>query len=70
LSDESLAPDSGSRETTIDVEASMRVEDSAGEVLARASASDTAPVSVERDTASASEYGSVGGDGAVTIETG
>jgi len=66
---EALAPGSGERETTIDVEARMRVESSSGEVLAEASATDTAPVTVER-TASASAYGSVGGSGEVTIETG
>jgi hypothetical protein len=64
-----LAPTDGERETTVSLEASMRVEDSGGEVLAEASATDTAPVTVER-TASASEYGSVGGSGEVTIETG
>jgi hypothetical protein len=64
-----LAPDSGERETTIDVEARMRVESSSGAVLAEATATDTAPVTVERK-ASASEYGSVGGSGSVTIETG
>jgi len=38
-------------------------------VLAEASATDSAPVTVER-TAEASEYGSVGGSGSLTIETG
>lgn len=66
---DALAPADGERETTIDVEASMRVENSAGDVLAEATATDSAPVTVER-TASASEYGSVGGSGEVTIETG
>ena len=66
---EALAPADGERETTVDVEASMRVENSAGEVLAEAAATDTAPVTVER-TVEASEYGSVGGSGALTIETG
>jgi len=64
-----LAPADGERETTIDVEARLRVENSSGEVLAEATATDTAPVTVER-TASASEYGSVGGSGSLTIETG
>ena len=59
----------GERETIVDVEARMRVEDSSGEVLAEATATDTAPVTVER-TAEASEYGSVGGTGSLTIETG
>jgi len=66
---ETLAPADGERKTTIDVEARLRVESSSGEVLAKATATDTAPVTVER-TASASEYGSVGGDGSLTIETG
>lgn len=66
---DALAPGSGERETVVDVEARLRVEDGAGEVLAEASATDSAPVTVER-TASASEYGSVGGSGSLTIETG
>jgi hypothetical protein len=65
-----LAPDSGSRETTVTVEARLRVKNGDGEVLARASATDTAPVTVERDSVDASEYGSVGGSGSLTIETG
>lgn len=66
---DALAPADGERETIVDVEASMRVEDSGGEVLAEATATDTAPVTVER-TADASEYGSVGGSGELTIEAG
>jgi len=66
---DALAPADGERETVVDVEARLRVENSGGEVLAEATATDTAPVTVER-TASASEYGSVGGTGSVTIETG
>jgi hypothetical protein len=65
-----LAPADGERETTIDVEVWMRVEDSGGEVLAEATATDTAPVTVERDAAAPSSYGDVGGSGEVTIETG
>jgi len=64
-----LAPSSGSRETTVTVEARLRVENGDGEVLARATATDTAPVSVERDSVDATEYGSVGGSGSLTIET-
>ncbi|MDB2226189.1 hypothetical protein PM023_16200 [Halorubrum ezzemoulense] len=64
-----LAPGSGERETVVSVEARLSVENSAGEVLAEASATDSAPVTVER-TAEASEYGSVGGSGELTIETG
>jgi len=65
-----LAPSSGSRETTVTVEARLRVESDGGDVLARATASDTAPVTIERDSVDASEYGSVGGSGSLTIETG
>jgi hypothetical protein len=65
-----LAPSDGSRETTVTVVARLRVEDGAGEVLARAEATDTAPVTVERDSVDASEYGAVGGSGSLTIETG
>jgi len=65
-----LAPESGERETTVTVEARLRVESSDGSVLARETASDTAPVTVERDGLDASAYGRVGGDGGLTIETG
>jgi hypothetical protein len=65
-----LAPESGSRETTVTVEARLRVESDDGDVLARETATDTAPVTVERDSVEASEYGSVGGSGSLTIETG
>ena len=65
-----LAPDSGSRETTVTVVARLRVENADGDVLARAEATDAAPVTVERDSVDASEYGSVGGSGSLTIETG
>ena len=64
-----LAPESGERETTVTVEARLRVEASDGDVLARETASDTAPVTVERDGLNASAYGQVGGDGGLTIET-
>lgn len=68
---DALAPSSGSQETTVTVEARLRVENSdGGDVLARATASDTAPVTVERDPVDAAEYGSVGGSGSLTIETG
>ena len=65
-----LTPESGSRETSVTVEARLRVEDADGEALARETASDTAPVTVERDGLDASAYGSVGGSGELTIETG
>jgi hypothetical protein len=54
----------------VTVEARLRVESDGGDVLARATASDTAPVTIERDSVDASEYGSVGGSGSLTIETG
>ena len=65
-----LAPESGERETTVTVEARLRVESSDGSVLANETASDTAPVTVERDGLDASAYGQIGGDGGLTIETG
>jgi Ethanolamine utilization protein EutJ (predicted chaperonin) len=65
-----LAPESGERETEVTVEARLRVESSDGSVLARETATDTAPVTVERDGLDASAYGSVGGEGELTIETG
>lgn len=61
-----LAPDSGTRETAVTVEARFRVESSSGEVLARDSASDTATLSVTREKDPSAE---VGGDGSLTIET-
>ena len=69
VDESALAPESGTRDTTITVEASLVVKNSDGEVLARAASSDTAPVTVERERAPASEYGSVGGSGSLTIET-
>jgi hypothetical protein len=64
-----VAPASGAtRETTLTVEARLRVEDASGEALARETASDTATLSVTRER-SASDYGAVGGSGSVTIET-
>jgi hypothetical protein len=50
--------------------ARLRVETEGGDALARATTSDQAPVTVERDAVDASEYGSVGGSGSLTIETG
>jgi hypothetical protein len=65
-----LSPSSGSQETTVTVEARLRVETEGGEVLPRATTSDTAPVTIERDSVDAAEHGSVGGSGSLTIETG
>ena len=64
-----LTPESGSRETEVTIEARLRVERSDGDVLARETVSDTAPLTVERDSVDASAYGEVGGDGGLTIET-
>jgi len=61
-----LAPDSGTRETSVTVEARFRVESSSGEVLAKDSASDTATLEVTREESPEAE---VGGDGSLTIET-
>jgi len=59
----------GERETTVTVEARLRVENSGGTVLARETTSDTATLTVSRDGVEASEYGQVGGDGSLTIAT-
>jgi len=67
---DALAPDSGSRETTVTVEARLRVETEGGDALARATTSDTAPVTVERDAVDAAEYGRIGGSGSLTIAVG
>jgi hypothetical protein len=65
-----VEPDgTGERETTVTVEARLRVESASGDVLARETASDTAVLTVTRDGVEASEYGGVGGDGSLTIET-
>lgn len=49
--------------------ARLRVETEGGDALARATTSDQAPVTVERDRVDAAEYGAVGGSGSLTIET-
>ena len=65
-----VEPDgSGTRETTVTIEARLRVESSNGSVLAKESTSDTAVLTVTREGVSASEYGAVGGDGSLTIGT-
>ena len=63
-----VAPDDGTRDTAVTIEARLRVL-GGDEVLARATASDTATVSVERELGDAAEYGDVGGAGTLTIET-
>jgi hypothetical protein len=70
LSAGALEPDSnGTRETTVTVEARLRVESTSDSVLARETASDTAVLTVTRDGVEASEYGAVGGDGSLAIST-
>jgi len=59
----------GERETTVTVEARLRVENSGGTVLARETTSDTATLTVSRDGVEASEYGAVGGSGSLAITT-
>jgi len=51
------------------VEARLRVENAGGDVLAHETTSDTATLSVTRDGVEASEYGSVGGSGSLSITT-
>jgi hypothetical protein len=70
LSSSDVEPDgTGARETTVTVEARLRVENSGGTVLAREATSDTATLTVTRDGVEASEYGAVGGSGSLTIST-
>jgi len=70
LSAGALEPDAtGTRETTVTVEARLRVESTSDSVLARETASDTAVLTVTRDGVEASEYGQVGGDGSLSIST-
>jgi len=59
----------GKRETTVTVEARLRVENSGGTVLARETTSDTTTLTVTRDGVEASEYGQVGGNGSLAITT-
>jgi hypothetical protein len=64
-----LAPGAGTRETDVVIEAQFEVVNDAGTALASATASDTPTLTVERTGFEASEYGSVGGSGSLTIET-
>ena len=58
------------RATDVTVESRLRVENADGEALAKAEASDSATVTVEREVEiDPEEYGSVGGDGGLTVET-
>ena len=70
LSADAITPDSGERSTDVEVESRLFVENAGGDVLAQASATDTATLSIERVIElDPEEYGSVGGSGALTIET-
>ena len=51
------------------IEARFELGDDDGDLLARATATDTATVSVERELGDAEEYADVGGAGTLTIET-
>jgi len=67
LEPSSVAPDAGG-ETSVEIEvvADVAVQDSDGDVLVEATASDTATVTVSRE---AGGEASVGGDGSLTVET-
>jgi len=65
-----VEPDgTGARETSVTVEARLRVENADGTALATETTSDTAVLTVTRDGVEASEYGQVGGSGSLTIST-
>ena len=68
LDADGLTPEAGERETPVDVESRLRVENASGEVLASATAADTAPITIEREALNAGEYGSIGGSGTPTVE--
>jgi len=70
LAPSDVEPDgTGERETTVTVEARLRVENADGTVLARETTSDTATLAVTRDGVDASAFGAVGGDGSLSIST-
>ena len=70
LSAGALEPDAnGTRETTVTVEARLRVENADGTVLAKETTSDTATLTVTRDGVDASAFGEVGGSGNLSIST-
>jgi len=70
LSASDVEPDgTGERETSVTVEARLRVENSGGDVLAKETTSDTATLTVTRDGVDASAFGAVGGDGSLSIAT-
>jgi len=70
LSASQLTPDgAGTAETVVTVEARLRVESSTDTVLARETTASDATLTVTREGVTASEYGSVGGSGSLTITT-
>jgi hypothetical protein len=65
-----IEPDgTGTRETSVTIEARLRVATSGGDALARETTSDTATLTVTRDGVDASAFGEVGGVGSLTIAT-
>jgi hypothetical protein len=68
LSADSLAFEAGEQATDVLVEERFEVLNASGEPLATDSAEATATLAVERDGYTASEYGSVGGSGSLTIQ--
>jgi len=64
---EDVAPDDGTHDTAVTIEARLRVEDAAGDELASATASDVATVVID---AAGDASASVDGEGVITIETG
>jgi len=70
LSASAVEPDgTGERKTDVTVEATLRVENADGDVLARETTSDTATLTVTRDGVDASAFGAVGGSGSLSIST-
>jgi len=59
----------GETEVSVTIEATIRVEDSNGEVLARESVSDSATVTIERESVDAEEYGELSGSGSLRVES-
>ena len=65
-----VEPDgTGERETSVTVEARLRVESSSGDVIAKESERDQATLTITRDGVTASEYGQIGGSGTLSIAT-
>jgi len=52
------------------IRARLRVETEGGDARARATTSDTVPVTVERESVDAAEYGRVGASGSLTVAVG